>query len=1343
MGAEGISAASWRSFFVLGLVLAILGFSQESATAFPIVEEIAGPQGFARRWEAGMPVGLFSQVNLLTGRVITTIPVTACGGRGPAVGFALFHNMTSEWTPMQPPIEDGFAAGSLGDANRDGSVDVADIDPFIDILESPTPSEGDIAVADLDKDQLVDEQDLGSLVNTLVVMGEPQWTHSYSAHLLIAYIGNANNNNIRSVTLVRDDGTQDLFTKSGSSYISPPGVFDTLTADATGGGFTLTSKSQWKAHFINHFGSLYDRELDWIADASLLPCTGQGCVPPPANKLTFGYVTSINSPAYKKLWVVVTANSGSHLRMLFLDYNTHGKLMQVDDIGSDSSSDFTTRHWKLLYTDTADPSALPSENGDGNFVALKDPMGYLIAVTYTQNWEIETIADKNGDAYSFAYNERGQLETVTDPHPFEEQVQQFNYGVATGEWQTTFTDRRGNDWLAAFSYPNGNLSHVEDPLGHARTIAYGESDPKLVHEATELTDPLSRTWSVDYDGAANVTSSTDPLGNKWTYTYSTDGKNKLLSVTPPGTTPGSSNTAKQVQLFYDDALCPMSITRIVEPAATTGGTPAETVLEYYHDEGYSLAYGKLKSVTPPYTSNPVVTEYEYDYYGQPKKLREGPPSGSALGGSIAAVTNTTSFSDSGLLASSCSGGASGTVPQDQGRDANGNILKVKCGGCKPAWLCGCSDSFEEDEAALTFRGACFPSTSTCELPFLEFEGPAHYSMPGCETNITRNHNGAVTKLIRCPADNYLILPNTRTYELTYDELGRVTKSTITSKEPTADIIPSYDPTFSRMSVYNPDWVAGTYAAIGPDDTQSLTTIDAAGRPEYVNRWASNWTELIHAQVQYDDAGQIQTVYYGNGAETDYGYDGAGRLELISHLFDNGYSMHELHYAWSADGLVNQISEYDENGQTAVTSFTYDNRNRLVVEHRTGQHPYHLSYSYDKAGNRLSKNNWNEGWAMQYTYDVSDPARYGSQGNRLVYSRKFWEESGEVTEENYYLYDAGGRVNYVVRKVKDDVDPLTGRQWYTATQIYYTSQELIYLAWELRWQWAEGEPTVDTTTLQYLAAMEYRYDSPRGRYRVQPRQANYDLGGNSHFLLPINEDATTGKWSDYAGDAIHGDFTVSVNGSTVTPTNTMAHEPGLAQTPWSGGAPSANDTPYLHGNLIGTTERMTDMSGAVTRRVVYTAFGEPIFEDGSGDTRYGYAGACGYADSPYTSGDPVADLGWLHVGARYYDPASGRFVQRDPLGIAGGANTYVYCNDNPLIFVDPNGTDFIGPPSLHWMVAKQRGWAQNLLDATDWMFPRGAQAEKDFVDEVGTGCAIVSGTAATIVTGGLVWEGIGL
>ena len=79
---------------------------------------------------------------------------------------------------------------------------------------------------------------------------------------------------------------------------------------------------------------------------------------------------------------------------------------------------------------------------------------------------------------------------------------------------------------------------------------------------------------------------------------------------------------------------------------------------------------------------------------------------------------------------------------------------------------------------------------------------------------------------------------------------------------------------------------------------------------------------------------------------------------------------------------------------------------------------------------------------------------------------------------------------------------------------------------------------------------------------------------------------------------------------------------------------------------------------------YTAFGERTDTTGAFD-RHGYVGLFGYqADE---------DFSFLHVGARYYDPASVRFLQRDPLGIEDGTNVYEYVRSAPTLWIDWDGT----------------------------------------------------------------------
>ena len=62
---------------------------------------------------------------------------------------------------------------------------------------------------------------------------------------------------------------------------------------------------------------------------------------------------------------------------------------------------------------------------------------------------------------------------------------------------------------------------------------------------------------------------------------------------------------------------------------------------------------------------------------------------------------------------------------------------------------------------------------------------------------------------------------------------------------------------------------------------------------------------------------------------------------------------------------------------------------------------------------------------------------------------------------------------------------------------------------------------------------------------------------------------------------------------------------------------------------------------------------------------GFGGQFGY----YTD----TETGLLCLTHRYYDPGTGKFINRDPIGYGGGANLYAFCDGNPVNGSDPDGT----------------------------------------------------------------------
>ena len=56
-----------------------------------------------------------------------------------------------------------------------------------------------------------------------------------------------------------------------------------------------------------------------------------------------------------------------------------------------------------------------------------------------------------------------------------------------------------------------------------------------------------------------------------------------------------------------------------------------------------------------------------------------------------------------------------------------------------------------------------------------------------------------------------------------------------------------------------------------------------------------------------------------------------------------------------------------------------------------------------------------------------------------------------------------------------------------------------------------------------------------------------------------------------------------------------------------------------------------------------------------------------------------DLELYYLQTRYYDPVVGRFINADSYVSTGqgliGNNMFAYCNNNPVMYVDPTGTNW--------------------------------------------------------------------
>jgi RHS repeat-associated protein len=167
--------------------------------------------------------------------------------------------------------------------------------------------------------------------------------------------------------------------------------------------------------------------------------------------------------------------------------------------------------------------------------------------------------------------------------------------------------------------------------------------------------------------------------------------------------------------------------------------------------------------------------------------------------------------------------------------------------------------------------------------------------------------------------------------------------------------------------------------------------------------------------------------------------------------------------------------------------------------------------------------------------------------------------------------------------------------------------------------------------------------------------------------------------------------------------------------------------YYHFDGLGSTDRLTDASQAVTDNYLYEGYGRLLIASGSTANSFRWVGLLGYFYD--------LDLSEYYIRARYYDPAIARWINADPIGYEGGINLYEYVGYSPLTYTDPMGLIAGGGViTLHYWAPVIGGYAygdctcMNLTDATSGV---GLLMAKMAMSAVIQTCAETSGNIASI------------
>jgi RHS repeat-associated protein len=106
--------------------------------------------------------------------------------------------------------------------------------------------------------------------------------------------------------------------------------------------------------------------------------------------------------------------------------------------------------------------------------------------------------------------------------------------------------------------------------------------------------------------------------------------------------------------------------------------------------------------------------------------------------------------------------------------------------------------------------------------------------------------------------------------------------------------------------------------------------------------------------------------------------------------------------------------------------------------------------------------------------------------------------------------------------------------------------------------------------------------------------------------------------------------------------------------------------YYHNDHLGTPQRITDKAGNLVWSADYDAYGKATVKTTANP-------ALALTSNLRLPGQYFdVETGLHYNDRRYYDPDTGRYTSRDPIGFEGGINLYAYAAAAPGRFIDPTG-----------------------------------------------------------------------
>lgn len=796
-------------------------------------------------------------------------------------------------------------------------------------------------------------------------------------------------------------------------------------------------------------------------------------------------------------------------------------------------------------------------------------------------------------------------------------------------------DKNGNRVHFVRPSPNGDLTRIVSPSGRWISLAYDGS-----HRVTSARDNSGRVVRYSYDDRGRLSNVTDPAGKVRTYTW--DGtSDRIASVTDArGTT--------YLRVAYEAS-------GRVDRQTLTGGMTYD--FDYTADAAGKVTQTRVRQ------PNGSTTVYDLGPGGRPVKVTE------AAGTDKAQATTLVRNSQGRVDAMVDHAGRRTAF----GYDALNRMTSVK--------VRAESSHFARVVERRTYGPFDQPASITDaagKVTRMSFDSVGNMSSVtdplGRVTRYTHNSRGLVTSIKS---------PKGRLTKLGYTHLGFVPASVTDPSGRTLSVfrdalgrpVTTRDSAGNRTRVYY-DLLNNPVRRVDPMGRVTQFDYDANGNLtkftdplSHTRSWTYDGAERVKTATDplgktdtltYNAAGQLESTTARSGLRTEYAYDQLGRPTTTRYGVTAAGA--ESTVTRTYDG-VGRLESMAQSGAGAL-SYRYDAYDQVISED-TPQGT--VARTYDTVG-RPRTVKLDTRTATTYTFNAASELTKLAQGSRAtVFSYDadglLATKSGPGGWKTTHGYDTSGR--------------LTGLTYAHAGK---TKGTLSYAYTANGLRRAIGGTFANVVPPTARSGMAY--DAADRLTQNAGRALTYDADGNlkSDGVTSYNWNAQgqltglsrTGLTASFNYDAAGRRTFRSVNSSTRHWLHDGAN-PALEKT---NGA--------VTGDLssAGVDQWLARSSGGVTDTVLTDALGSPVgfgSSDGRVTGKFAYdpfgqrsiAGSLHGSDLGFT-GRQVDGTGLMHYRARYYDPALGRFISEDPIGLAGGTNHYAYVNNSPANATDPTG-----------------------------------------------------------------------